>query len=138
MVTRAIKSATKHEQSDNFIAGVILAGLWGAKNVLKRDLVASLAEQMFKAPPRDYWDFDQALLRRIVWPEAKSDAVVNDAYFCSSKHFCPAGVCRPFPTKRDGLLYTGWGAAKNSRNQTGIKECPEKCRPEEHRDWLMC
>ena len=64
-----------------------MAGLWGAKNSAERILVADLGNAMFNEESRTYLDFDQALLRRIVWPEARKDALQHDAYSCDYKAF---------------------------------------------------
>ena len=42
----------------------MLAGLWGAKNWQNRTKLQNLAYEMFEQTPRQYWDYDQALLRR--------------------------------------------------------------------------
>ena len=63
----------------------MMAGLWGAKNSANRMRTADLGNALFNEEPRRYWDFDQALLRRVVWPEARKDALQHDAYSCGYK-----------------------------------------------------
>ena len=91
---------------------------------------------MLESTPRHYWDFDQALLRRIVWPEAVKDSLQHDSYTCSYKKFNENFKTRPFPTQRRDQLYVGWGPIKGKPNKTGIKPCPKKCRRKQ--DWMYC
>ncbi len=89
----------------------MLAGLWGARNSNKRDSLYELGKAIFNAKPRNYWDFDQALLRRIVWPEAAKDSMQHDSYTCNFEKFAPNSF--PFPTRRgEDHLYAGWGPVK--------------------------
>ena len=67
----------------------MMAGLWGAKNSANRMRTADLGNALFNEEPRRYWDFDQALLRRVVWPEARTDALQHDAYSCGYKGRLP-------------------------------------------------
>lgn len=60
----------------------MMAGLWGAKNSANRKLIGNLGSTIFNSQPRAYWDFDQALLRRIVWPEAVKNSLQHDSYSC--------------------------------------------------------
>lgn len=120
-----------------------MAGLWGARNELNRTLIAELGSEVLGEEPKYYWDYDQALLRRHVWPEARKSVLQHDSYSCGYKKFNEFHQVEPFPTKRTGDLYVGWGNTKEEewkkRNRaTGIKECPKRCRPEEHQDWIYC
>ena len=65
----------------------MMAGLWGAKNSANRMRTADLGNALFNVEPveRRGRDFDQALLRRVVWPEARKDALQHDAYSCGYK-----------------------------------------------------
>jgi hypothetical protein len=113
-----------------------MAGLWGAKNANYRDKLRSLSDAMFKSLPRHYWDFDQALLRRIIWPEAVKDSLQHDSYSCQFDKFNSIHLVQPFPTRRQDKLYVGWGAVKGSPDKTGIKPCPKKCRFSPQ--WTFC
>jgi len=62
-----------------------MAGLWGAKNSADREVIANLGTSIFHSKPRAYWDFDQALLRRIVWPVAVKNSLQHDSYSCKIK-----------------------------------------------------
>ena len=116
----------------------MMAGLWGAKNSDSRKKLSDLGLTLLHSKPRHYWDFDQALLRRIVWPEAVKSVLQHDSYFCKFPKFNQFHPVRPFPKKREGQLYAGWGPVKTSPNQTGIVPCPKSCRPQNHPEWITC
>ena len=65
----------------------MMAGLWGAKNSANRMRTADLGNALFNVEPvaRRGSDFDRALLRRVVWPEARKDALQHDSYSCGYK-----------------------------------------------------
>ena len=119
-----------------YFTGYILAGLWGAKIDPNRPQMSALAQTIFKSTPRQYWDYDQALLRRIIWPEAVKDSLQHDSYSCAYPKFNAYHPTQPFPTPRKGRIYVGWGPTKGSENQTGIKPCPPKCRADP--SWIFC
>ena len=119
-----------------FKLGYIMAGLWGAQNSNDRNYLRHLAELMFNSTPRHYWDFDQALLRRIIWPEAVKNSVQHDSYSCHFEKFNSFHPTVPFPTQRRDNLYVGWGHVKGFKNNTGIKPCPKQCRL--HSEWRYC
>lgn len=73
-----------------------------------------------------------------MWPVAVKDAMQHDAYSCTFKKFGQFHPVRPFPERRDGVLYAGWGPVKTSPNKTGIVACPKRCRPTQHPDWIYC
>lgn len=85
-----------------FFSGYIMAGLWGAKNSADRDKIFDLGSTLFHSKPRKYWDFDQALLRRIVWPEAVRSVLQHDAYSCKYNKFNQFHPVMPFPSRREG------------------------------------
>ena len=65
-------------------------------------------------------------------PKVEDEAMAHDAYLCRnyrSRH------TRPWPARRE----RGPG---NFVGSIGLMEittdCPEDCRPEEHKDWNMC
>ena len=125
--------------------GYMLAGLWGAKNYEDREMLKDLGLTMLTSTPRNYWDYDQALLRRIVWPYASKSALQHDSYFCKFHKTCKFSrlrPCRPFPTKRPNRqMYVGWSPVRqngNASNSAGLKKCPISCRPKDHRDWTYC
>lgn len=114
----------------------MLAGLWGAKLAHNRKKLRQLASNLLSSTPRHYWDFDQALLRRLLWPEAVKNSLQHDAYTCNYEKFNQYHSTEPFPTQRQRQLYVGWGLVKGSENQTGIKPCPKTCRGQQ--EWTFC
>ena len=49
------------------------------------------------------------------------------------------GDSRPWPTRRVGYEYVGYGPTKKFAVEIlKKKECPTECRPETHQDWLYC
>ena len=98
--------------------------------------MTSLADKMLHSKPRNYWDFDQALLRRIVWPEAVKNSLQHDSFSCTYQKFNAFHETHPFPTQREGQFYVGWGPVKGRINETGIKPCPKNCRADP--SWTFC
>ena len=70
----------------------------------------------------------------------RKSAVIHDSYRCKAAHKSKYGEVLPFPTRRDGGMWTGCGphrvgqVAKQSRRGS----CPWKCRPPQHKDWTNC
>ena len=70
----------------------------------------------------------------------RKSAVIHDSYRCKAAHKSKYGEVLPFPTQRDGGMWTGCGphrvgqVAKQSRRGS----CPRKCRPPQHKDWTNC
>nr|XP_027237367.1 uncharacterized protein LOC113828563 [Penaeus vannamei] len=112
--------------------------LWGARLSLTRALAYDAAAVMLSQPFSDIWDYDQRLLRRVLWPRIKEDTMSHDSYFCRAKEF--RGLRqrpRPFPTQRDGRNYTGFGRTKMGVAES-LPPCPVPCRPPAHVDWTFC
>ncbi len=53
----------------------MLAGLWGAKNVQRRDLIRRLGKAMVWASQNENYETDQTRLDFFVWPFASFDVV---------------------------------------------------------------
>lgn len=62
--------------------GFMLAGLWGAKNVQRRDLIRRLGKTMVWTSMNNHYQTDQNRLDVIVWPFATFDVVSSS--FCHS------------------------------------------------------
>jgi len=115
----------------------MLGGTWGAKVVNQRKDFFLAFKKLFKDGiaylSRDKGGgWDQIALLRFVWPWAKHVLFSHDSYTC--KKF--SGT-HPFPTKRETGPgnFIGSAVAINSSTDT---ECPEKCRPRNHLDWITC
>ena len=86
---------------------------------------------------------DQEALHHMVWPYAQLDMIAHDSYLC---HHYPSKLGnRPWPTQRisghgftepKNLNFVGSNGGKISLKQHG--ECPKRCRPKDHVDWLLC
>ena len=88
---------------------------------------------------------------RYVWPWAKRDAMQHDSYLCR-KYSGKSAVCLHFEKITSCCLFTGTSpfpiqrknetnnfvAAVVAENQYIWKKCPEKCRPQNHKDWEYC
>ena len=81
--------------------------------------------------------YDQVCLGHYVWPWAKRKIMQHDSYSCHKY-----SRTRPFPTRRvPGAVgnYVGSVVAVNATLEA-VKgsECPVKCRPKKHKDWIYC
>ena len=54
---------------------LLLVGLWGGCRKCNKDKLTELMKEMLKWKPIHSWDYDQAMLRRIVWPEINDNVV---------------------------------------------------------------
>ncbi|KAK4298398.1 hypothetical protein Pmani_029249 [Petrolisthes manimaculis] len=117
--------------------GLILAGMWGGSRTRGGAKLTSMLAAMARWPPRDLWDYDQALLRREVWPEVLDSLLAHDSYFCANPHFQSHHRSAPFPTRRKGRYFVGWGPLRN-HELPSISICPHQCRPPDHQDWTLC
>ena len=69
-------------------------------------------------------------------PIVKDKAMVHDSYFCQK--YSPT---QPFPTQRKEGIGNFVGSVIQLNNTIGFYkeyECPRKCRPINHMDWLYC
>ena len=55
----------------------MLAGLWGAKNIQRRELIRRLGKTMMWTSQNDHYQTDQSRLDLIVWPFATFDVVIS-------------------------------------------------------------
>ena len=124
----------------------IIGGLWGFKSfpnrVLSRKLITMLkvkkiAKQYnrnLKSPKGD----DQTFLATYFWPQAIKSAMLHASFYCD-----PVGrgvSIQPFRIKRpESYCFAMCSFCCDPiYNQTWPYECPEKCRPIDHRDWKYC
>ena len=77
--------------------------------------------------------YDQHILTHYLWPWAKKVAMCHDSYTCKkfSKTF-------PFPTRRKEGVIGNYVGSVVLLNATIDSDCPEKCRPSNHKDWTKC
>ena len=83
--------------------------------------------------PRTAYGPDQGFLKRYLWPWGKWNAMSHDAYTCLQ-----FSRTSPFPTRRKELVPNNFVAAVVEVDDVMRQECPEKCRPKEHKDWIYC
>ncbi len=71
---------------------------------------------------------------RFVWPWAKKSSVCHDSYHCRA-----FARTRPFPTRREEGAENNFVASVFNNRPVLDRECPEKCRPRDHREeWTRC
>ena len=64
-------------------------------------------------------------------------ALIHDSYNCGKGR--RMGNMTPWPTRRDGFLYAGFGPTKGYAVRILRKtKCPLLCRPPEHKYWQYC
>ncbi|XP_076046063.1 uncharacterized protein LOC143028183 isoform X2 [Oratosquilla oratoria] len=114
---------------------LILAGLWGCRNKDK-ELMTSIRNKLLFSPPKYHKSYDQQLLGRILWPIMKNDLLNHNSYGCLLPN---QRGSRPFPTKREKLLFVGDIVNHRSNHTAYLKvKCPVQCRPPDHQDWELC
>lgn len=120
-----------------FHRSTILAGLWGANNYANLSMATTVKTALLGVQPNLYKFYDQRILNSRVFPLVREIAAIYDSYNCGI--IWKFGHCRPWPTKRKGFRYVGYGPTKNyAVKALRRKRCPVKCRPEEHKDWEFC
>lgn len=121
----------------------IMGGLWGARwdletrNVSEfRNELAGIRSTMIKeARGKFKKGVDQAILRKVLYPKTKGNAMSHDSYFCQQY---PDGF-RPFPTQREKGHYLGNYMGSREKDRLLVKKpCPKACRPKDHQDWTFC
>lgn len=122
----------------------MLAGLWGM--AVEKD--RSIAQKVFKIitnPLNKFWhknhaaekQADQIFLRDFLYDTVKKNVMIHDSFNCESL----GG--RPFPTMRppEYCHVGGYGCCGPNSinfNRSFPHECPEKCRPRKHKEWVFC
>ncbi|CAL4107631.1 unnamed protein product [Meganyctiphanes norvegica] len=110
----------------------VLAGLWGGCSWWRPDEAMSMRNEMLNATR--LFHEDQRALADILWPEIQENVLMHDSYHCMRYP-----ESRPFPSQRFNLTYVGQRTyrAKYITDRI-VRECPYKCRPLQHQDWLYC
>ena len=108
----------------------------GAENSTVRRIVADSFKQASRDPlfwaDRGSYGPDQGFLKRYFWPWGKWSAMSHDSYTC--KRFPRTS---PFPTRRL-LTENNFVASVFEAKDVLRQQCPESCRPKEHKDWTLC
>jgi hypothetical protein len=78
---------------------------------------------------------DQDFLAEYIWRVARRNATVHDSYSCTD-----FGNSLPFPTERPKSMcfVACFNCCNITINDRKNHECPWKCRPENHKNWLYC
>ncbi|XP_043242895.1 uncharacterized protein LOC122392271 [Amphibalanus amphitrite] len=126
---------TFHVMRDHpFHGDEILAGMWGGWNRYN-DKYRRLRQQMIGSiRPTRRFNWDQTLLRDVLWPEMvrTGDLMSHDSYQC--QHF---PFTQPFPTQRYNM--TEFVGSQYTRTTITVQnECPLACRPPSRMHWLYC
>lgn len=118
----------------------ILGSGWGLNLGRHNSTVRRTVVEAFKQAARDplFWAArdaygpDQGFLKRYLWPWGKWSALSHDAYTCQRFPRTSA-----FPTQReDGE--SNFVASVVEAKDVMRQECPESCRPKDHKDWKLC
>ena len=88
-------------------------------------------------------NLDQVMLSKYLFPKLGTDYVEHDSYLCGK--YSDMAFHRPYPTKRDasddfltGVKFNFVGSNGGNLSLTENGPCPEKCRPKDHIDWIIC
>lgn len=73
---------------------------------------------------------DQYFLSAHVNPLINPQSIIHDSYLCTSYGGSP------FPTKRLGNCFIG--SPSECDEKAKFVDCPEACRPANHKDWTQC
>ncbi len=84
----------------------------------------------------------QYALANVLAPIASKDALVHDSYLCQTK-LIKGSKQAAFPTQRISgenftLSRTRNFVGNNKRFATIAIDCPEECRPQDHKNWKWC
>lgn len=122
---------------------VIMGGTWGVKlghqavrEQFKQSIAKFFTDKSLMFAKRGIAGPDQTALARHVWPWARQVALAHDSFLC--KKFSSTS---PFPSKRPEGVGNFVGAVISINNTiefTSENQCPVKCRPKLHKDWLYC
>ena len=123
----------------------IPGGLWGVRMTdVDRAMIASVmnmaARNFWFWGDRGKYSADQTILKQYFWPWIQSNMLCHDSFHCAK--FKNA---QPFPTQR-AKGTANFAGTFNFFNPNHTDECanaicincPAKCRPEDHPDWLKC
>ena len=118
----------------------VLGSGWGVSLGTNNSTVRSLMTESFKEAstdplfwaPRNSYGPDQGFLKRYLWPWGKWSALSHDSYTC--KRFPRTS---PFPTQRENVE-NNFVASVAEVKDVMKQECPEACRPKNHKDWKLC
>ena len=117
--------------------------MWGYANYRNREVGKNLLKYLknksickeFKAGYSNIKGKDQDFLLKYFWPIIKKSVLIHDSYLCKKL----GGV--PFPTQRpDNYCFVPcfYCCDKKYNQKWDFGECPEDCRPSNHKNWTFC
>ena len=113
----------------------ILAGMWGLKAAKERGLAQRIVDLVTDSKTAAKYPFrygnDQSFLSNYVYKLIFGDSIIHDAYHCSDLNGTP------WPSRRAGDCFVGNIYGCNETSGTAA-DCPVKCRPIDHKDWVQC
>lgn len=93
--------------------------------------------QIYNKDRQNLKNYDQLFLKDLIWSHAVKNSLIHDSYLCNT-----FSQVLPFPTQRElNNWFVGMptlGCPTDDSAKTEIKECPEYCRPKNHKDWNYC
>ena len=127
-----------HEKNDAMIrkhANCVMSDVVSVLAIVQTRMVRirALLGPFLSHVPRVLQDSDQAALRDLLWPVLlkTKDVLVHDSFTCQM-----FPMSSPWPTQRQDGQFVGSPLLRREWNVT--KQCPRKCRPPEHQDWIYC
>ncbi|CAF4144638.1 unnamed protein product [Rotaria socialis] len=126
---------------DNVQHGLfILGGLWGASLVRARQHLIQIFQPMLipRIARRYIGKGDQRFLNDYVGKHVRNNSLIFDSYFCTELGGQPYPSKRPMDGCFLGCIRPCCDNQTNTVYQGAKIECPMKCRPKEHLDWIYC
>ena len=81
----------------------------------------------------------QTALSNVVAPKAANDGFVHDSYLCQEARLIKGSQSSAFPIQRTDSSSKKANFVGNTRGSLPITfECPDECRPRDHKDWKLC
>ncbi|XP_066972659.1 uncharacterized protein [Macrobrachium rosenbergii] len=122
-----------HIMRDNiFHRAPIMAGMWGGCNTWREQQFRIVRDQMFQDVSNGMGD--QSTLKSRLWPLAQENATIHDSYNCGR---FPGS--QPFPSQRANFTFVGQRTYRKwYRKERTFLQCPWRCRPRQHPDWVYC
>ncbi|CAF2641649.1 unnamed protein product [Rotaria sp. Silwood2] len=131
-----------HTMRDHPMHGVpMLGGMWGFRPSLNRNLSRLIHDKIHNQEliKRYGGRADQGFLSSHIWPFAKASAIAHDSFLCTHGFGHQAD---PFPTQRPSAnetnCFIGCVRPCCGFGKMPFGECPKRCRPKDHPEWIYC
>jgi hypothetical protein len=131
-----------HAMRDNPHHGTpMLGGLWGFRPSHSPNISRVIHNKIHNQSlvKRYGGRADQGFLAAHIWPLAKSSLIVHDSFLC---HYGYGHKTEPYPTQRrpanESNCFIGCVRPCCGRGKMPFGECPKKCRPKDHPEWIYC